>query len=82
VALKKFKATKKDLEKMKDKRIFKTQVERMMESFSGMSGVKCEICKKETTQAQLSYSMRFYAKPLCRSCQRLESYKTSKGGDK
>ena len=54
---------------------FTTLAENAMEHFSGWSGVKCEICKRGTTNAQLAYSMRFYGKPLCRTCQSLPSYR-------
>jgi hypothetical protein len=54
---------------------FTTPAENMMEHFKGWSGVNCETCKRETTNAQLLYSMRVYKKPLCRTCQSLESYR-------
>ena len=40
--------------------------------FSGFSGEFCSLCGKEITNAMLSYSMRFFKKPLCRFCQRLQ----------
>ena len=58
------------------KNIFITPAENATEHFSGWSGVNCETCKKGTTKAQLLYSMRVYGKPLCRTCQSLESYRT------
>ena len=54
---------------------FTTPSENAMEHFFGWSGVNCETCKRGTTKAQLSYSMRFFGKPLCKSCQSLEHYK-------
>ncbi len=41
--------------------------------FSGWSGETCSLCRQEITKAALSYSTKFYGKPLCRSCQRLEN---------
>ena len=55
---------------------FTTPAENMMEHFTGWSGVKCQTCKRETTNAQLAYSLRHYSNPLCRTCQSLESYQT------
>lgn len=55
---------------------FTTPAENAMARFTGWSGVKCFTCKRETTNAQLAYSMRVYGKPLCRTCQSLESYRT------
>lgn len=46
----------------------------MVAHFSGWSGVKCETCKREITNAQWRYSTRFFFKPLCKSCQSLEVY--------
>src|SRR5258706_6682064 len=54
---------------------FTTTAENAMEHFSGWSEVKCETCKKIITNTQLAYSMRFYRRPLCRTCQSLEKYR-------
>ena len=54
---------------------FTTPSQNAMEHFSGISGVRCKTCNRYTTNAQLSYSMRFYGMPLCRTCQSLEHYK-------
>jgi len=72
------KATKEDLQnqRMGNKSKFTSPAENILAHHSGWSGVKCEICRRETTRAQLGYSMRFYGKPLCRTCQSLESYRT------
>ena len=69
--------------KMKEKRFYTTG-EMIQKNHSGWSGVKCKTCGRVTTNAQLSYSMRFYEKPLCRTCQSLESYRThvKKGGER
>jgi len=53
---------------------FTTPIDSILKNHSGWSGVKCETCKRETTNAQLAYSMKFYGKPLCRTCQSLENY--------
>lgn len=45
-----------------------------LRNFSGWSGMDCRTCGKRTTNAELSYSTRFFKKPLCRSCQKLEEY--------
>jgi hypothetical protein len=45
-----------------------------MSNFSGWSDAACVTCRRRTTKAQTSYSLRFYGKPLCRSCQKLEDY--------
>jgi formylmethanofuran dehydrogenase subunit E len=65
---------------------FTTRVQNIMERSSGLSEVKCETCKQYLTNAQLSYSMRLYGKPLCRTCQSLEYYRIrwiekQKGGE-
>jgi hypothetical protein len=70
-------ATKEDLSRTKimgSKTKFLTPIDRMKEDFSGWSGVECETCGRGTTKAQYSYSKRFFRKPLCRRCQRLEKY--------
>ena len=54
---------------------FTTAAENAKEHFSGWSEVYCETCKRGTTKPQLLYSMKVYGKPLCRSCQSLESYR-------
>jgi hypothetical protein len=61
---------------MGNKRKFTNPIESMKAHFSGWSGVRCETCKRGTSNAQLTYSMRYYGKPLCRTCQSLESYRT------
>jgi hypothetical protein len=69
--------TKEDLTKqnsMESKTKFSTPVDRINKNFSGWSGVECEICGRGTTKAQYSYSMRFFKKPLCKTCQSLEKY--------
>lgn len=33
---------------------------------------KCSLCWKPMLNTQLAYSIKYYKKPLCRSCQRLE----------
>ena len=65
---------------------FTTRVQSIMEHSSGLSEVKCETCKQYLTNAQLSYSMRVYNRPLCRTCQSLEYYRIrwnekQKGGE-
>ena len=65
---------------------FTTRVQSIIERSSGLSGEKCKICKQYVTNAQLTYSMRFYGKPLCRTCQSLEYYRRrwiekQKGGE-
>ena len=57
---------------MEYKRKYLTTAEMVAKNNSGLSEVKCSYCKSLTTNAQLSYSMRFYGKPLCKTCQRLE----------
>lgn len=57
---------------------FTTPVDRILANHSGWSGVKCKTCGRETTNAQLNYSLRFYNKPLCKSCQSFEFYKKTK----
>jgi hypothetical protein len=59
---------------------FTTPVDRMLRIFSGWSEEKCRTCKRVMTEAQLSYSMRFFNKPLCRRCQTLEKYGANHGG--
>jgi hypothetical protein len=61
---------------MGDKTKFSTPIDRILANHSGWSGVKCRMCKREMTNAQYSYSMRVFKKPLCRSCQSLESYRS------
>ncbi len=66
---------------------FTTPIQNIMKHSSGLSAVKGETCKQYVTHAQLSYSMRFYGKPLCRTCQSLEYYRirllhNKKGGKK
>jgi len=46
-----------------------------MGKFSGWTNKKCTTCARIITKAQLSYSLRFYKKILCGSCQGLEQYK-------
>jgi len=53
---------------------FTSLAERIRENHSGWSGVKCDLCEKETTNAQYAYSMRNFKKPLCRGCQGLEQF--------
>jgi hypothetical protein len=53
---------------------FLTTADLIKQRHSGWSGVKCKTCRRETTKAQYSYSMRIYKKPLWRSCQSVESY--------
>ena len=60
---------------MGSKTRFSTPIDRIKANHSGWSGVDCETCGKETTKAQFSYSKRFYKRPLCRTCQRLEYYR-------
>lgn len=62
---------------MGETRQFLTTEELIQKYHSGWSGAKCKTCRRETTKAQLLYSTRVYGKPLCRTCQSLESYKTS-----
>ena len=62
---------------MEYKRKYLTTAEMILKNHSGWSGVKCETCHRATTNAQLAYSLRLYRKPLCRSCQSLESYRVS-----
>ncbi len=59
---------------MGNKTKFTTTADSILKNHSGWSGVKCRTCKRETTNAQYSYSMRFFKKPLCRTCQSLEYY--------
>ena len=64
---------------------FTTPIQNIMKHSSGLSAVKCETCKQYITNAQLTYSLRFYVKPLCRACQSLEYYRirslrNAKGG--
>jgi len=43
--------------------------------YSGLSKVNCSLCKnKILTKAQLKYSLKYFNKPLCLACQRLEKY--------
>ena len=51
-----------------------TVADRIHANHTGWSGVDCKTCKRETTKAQYKYSMRFFKKPLCMSCQSLELY--------
>jgi hypothetical protein len=58
---------------------FITPTDSILAHHSGSSGVKCDTCGRVTTNAQYSYSMRFYKKSLCKTCQSLEKY--ARGGD-
>lgn len=63
-----------------------TPIQNIMKHPSRLSAVKCETCKQYLTNAQLTYSMRIYGKPLCRTCQSLEYYRirllqSTKGGE-
>lgn len=49
----------------------KTIAEQIREVHSGWSDKECSLCERPLTNAALSYSMRFYGKPLCKSCQRV-----------
>lgn len=49
----------------------KTEAQRMIENASELSDEKCELCRRLLTKKALSYSLRFYAKKLCGSCQRV-----------
>ena len=62
---------------MGDKTRFSTPIDRILANHSGWSGVDCKTCGRVTTKAQLAYSIRFFRKPLCRSCQSLEHYRAS-----
>ena len=45
-----------------------------LSNFSGFSDSPCDTCRRKTTNAEHGYSKRFYGKPLCRGCQKLEDY--------
>ena len=76
---------------MNNKTKISMPIDRILATHSGWFGVYFRTCGIVTTNAQYSYSMRFYKKPLCRFCQSIEiynkkSYKTEmstqkKGGE-
>ena len=56
--------------------MFETRAEQIQKSMKAQgikyTKVPCSLCGRYLTTGQLAYSKRFFGKPLCRSCQRLE----------
>ena len=59
---------------MGNKTKFSMPIDQILANHSGWSGVRCKTCRRDTTKAQYSYSMRYFKKPLCRFCQSIEIY--------